>query len=84
MVYKFHKDAGWYKQWQEKKHAGERKVFEKTATDLVKTFELGKKKFLKGDFENEMKKDYDGFENLEISHEDISEYYEKIRDGLPV
>ena len=83
LINKFHKDAGWYSQWERKKHP-EKNVFEKTATDLVKTFELGKKKFLKGDFENEMKKDYDGFENLEISHEDISEYYEKIRDGLPV
>tara|TARA_Y100000782_G_C10147066_1_gene249850 strand:- start:469 stop:1326 length:858 start_codon:yes stop_codon:yes gene_type:complete len=81
LIHKFHKDAGWYSQWEKKKHP-EKNVFEKTATDLVKTFELGKKKFLKGDFENEMKKDYDGFENLEISHEDISEYYEKIRDGL--
>ena len=30
----------------------------------------------------EMKKYYDEFENLEISFEDLSEYYGKIRDGL--
>ena len=40
------------------------------------------KKFLKGEYENEMKKDYDEFENLEISPEDISEYYEETRDSL--
>ena len=81
LIEKFHKKEGWYNQWEEKKHP-EKNVFEETATNLVKTLELRGKKFLKEDFENEMKKDYGEFENLEISHEDISEYYEKIRDGL--
>jgi len=81
LIYKFHEDAGWYNQWEEKKHP-ERKIFDETATDLVKTLELRGKEFLKEDFENEMKKYYDEFEDLEISFEDLSEYYEKIRDGL--
>ena len=56
LINKFHKDAGWYKQWRKSEHAGEIKVFEETTTDLVKAFELGNKKFLKGEYENEMKK----------------------------